>query len=197
MPEIKRTKPANSADTFRFSEVQSALNEQLMGNQSAWMTDGFLEQLMRHPALNKLFSSNDPEISDAIAMFSSNPAEAMEYYKEKPVYLDALKAFAGMLGSHFERMGEEQDRRREELGLSKDQPAYTGPKIVELTEDDEDVVVKPAIRVKQKPVVMANEDAIRPALTIPSDLPDHEKELIRRVMSDPELQVCFCECRRC
>jgi hypothetical protein len=103
---------------------------------------------------------SDPEFQRATELLSKDPEAAFrKYSKERPDLLLALREFSGLLGDQLDKLAPDSDADAKGRG-----------KIATTA-------------------MTSRTGKSSPSVPIPGDLPNHEKELIRRVQTDLELQV--------
>ncbi|KAJ3317976.1 hypothetical protein HDV06_001008 [Boothiomyces sp. JEL0866] len=118
IPFIKSNPTKNSLE---FEEVKSAMATQLDQNRKEWMTPEFLDRIDKSPVLQKAFQS--PQFLQLMSEMSKDPISTFKKCENKfPQYLEALKEFAGLLGSAFEQKAEEKERLELEENMAKLNP---------------------------------------------------------------------------
>lgn len=131
-----------------------------------------MQKLSNDPAIGTLFrasssSSSEPsDVERAIDMFASNPGEAMKRYGHRADIMNALRAFAGHFGEHLGKMGDLEEEARKVAS--------------------EDVEREAVAHVGKAP---SSGSDISEFFQIPNDLPEHERVLVRRVLSDKDVKV--------
>ena len=72
-----------------------------------WVTDNLLEKVTKNPKLAKQFA--DPNFSEAIQLFQSNPQKVMEMCQNNEELREFIQEFCALMGDHFTKLGEKQE----------------------------------------------------------------------------------------
>ncbi len=82
----------------------------LESNANLWAKPDLLDTIIKHhPQLAR--GMNDPRYVSALQAMQTNPKETLENLKKNsPEIVDWLKAFCSVMGEHFSRLSEEQDK---------------------------------------------------------------------------------------
>ncbi|XP_033740783.1 uncharacterized protein LOC117327761 [Pecten maximus] len=101
---IKKNEQESSSQ-FKFPEVEKAMSQtsSLLDNKE-WVTDELLENVQKNERLTRRLQ--DPTFARALAEFQTNPQAAALKYQNNPEFQDTFKDFCGIMGDHFNKMGE-------------------------------------------------------------------------------------------
>ena len=148
-----------------------------------------MERIHCDPAIAPLFQQHDEsggDFSQAIDLFTTNPELAMKRYGHRPEIMNALRAFSGHFGEQLSRMADVADQRNKG-GVSGGPSggASGGAAGGGVARSDKER----AVLVDKSAAGTAGTD-ITPFFQVPDDLPEHEKELVRKVLCDTKVQVC-------
>ncbi|KAJ3092475.1 hypothetical protein HK102_006886 [Quaeritorhiza haematococci] len=188
----------DKTDALRIDEVQQAMGpykEALEKSASDWLTPALLSKVSSNPTLAAALS--DPTFSEALDkmsrgdvagafnMLSPNSPGAPST-DARPDLMKALMECAGLLGDTFNDLAERQEEQMK--AGARAGAAEARKKGAEKAGGGGNVLlVDPVARAAARE---AGEAIMKPVVDIPQDLPEHEKELLRRVAGDAKLQVC-------
>jgi len=117
IPTIKKND--SKTDSKVFAEVQDAMKRNPLEGmkQEKWANESLMQTIAKNPRL--ALGLSNPRFSAAIQELQTNPKLAMEKYKnDKPVF-DFLNEFCGVMGEHFAKLGEEQEKDEEKKKAEK------------------------------------------------------------------------------
>lgn len=181
---LPATKPADDIPTITarptasshvFSEVQDALAEEqaaLLGQLKPedWLTDDLMQKFARNPIL--VAGMQNPHMSAALQEFQTNPQQAMMKYRNHEPTRNFLMEFSRLMGEHFTKLGEAQERERK----AEAQTSQTkgGP-------------VREIGPLEQKALETHKANIQQQAPVVVSKAEQEEEERVRRILNDPEL----------
>ena len=110
------------AKSLQLPEVQSKIEAEKaeaakLGANGAnkWMTPELMKKIAATPVLRKGFG--DPRCQAAMAEMQTDPQGAMRKYGDQPEMKAFLMAFMKLMGEHFTKLAEEEDKERARQGL--------------------------------------------------------------------------------
>lgn len=115
-PITIKANPKASAEGLKLKEVQETMNKAdtfLKENSNTWLNDGLLAEIEKDPVISSKIGN--PQFMAAFGEFQQNPAGAMQKYGGNPEMKEFIQRFAGLLGDHFSKLGEQQDQPNEEI----------------------------------------------------------------------------------
>merc|ERR1712194_414204 len=103
---------ANAEDARRESlkmpEVQQALKQGMgkLQSDTSWVTPNLMQAMQSRPDL--MAAMSNPRIQEAIQLMQKDPQGAHVKYKDDPKVMDFLKAFSGLMATHFDVLSKEE-----------------------------------------------------------------------------------------
>lgn len=123
MPTITKKASLSKADRLRLSEVQEAMNgtqpaaDFLKEKQGEWHTPDLMERLSKNPRI--VAGMKNPYYMQVMQELQSNPTEAMKKCQSDPGLKDFIQEWMGLMGGHFEKLGEKEEEKKKEEAQKK------------------------------------------------------------------------------
>jgi hypothetical protein len=108
MIPIQQQSTSQDSSPSIFVEAQQAMASDLASN-TEWATPDLLQTLAKHPKLAAGMSN--PKFTAALKQMQSNPKETLKkVQQDEPETLELINEFCSVVGEHFCRLGEEQEK---------------------------------------------------------------------------------------
>jgi len=113
---IPTVRPSNTMkkDPLIFEEIQDAMKNapsfDINNASGSWATPDLMEKISKNPRL--LAGLSNPKFAAALEALQKNPRMAMKKFQNHPEIMDYLHEFCGVLGEHFTKLGEEQEKEK-------------------------------------------------------------------------------------
>ncbi|GMH73967.1 hypothetical protein TrST_g6642 [Triparma strigata] len=108
IPTITKKEPEKSS--LVFDEVQQSMQQNILNPDAKkeWATDSLFEKISKNPRLQ--IGLQNPRFMQAIEDMKTNPEMAQKKYKGQKDIEDFITEFAGVMGSHFNEVGEKKEK---------------------------------------------------------------------------------------
>ena len=120
LPFVKGSMGADTKDSLRMPEVQSALNE--IANDQSWLTGDFLNGIMSDPYFSKALK--DPRLVMAMNEIAADPNAAKRKYAGNKELEEFIRKFMGLMGNQYSKIAELQQEEK-----AKEEKKKLGPTV--------------------------------------------------------------------
>lgn len=171
LPEVQKSMAAEQAEASKLGGG---------GGSASWMTPDLMQQIAAKPILRKAFT--DPRCQAAMTEMQTDPKAAMAKYADVPEIRQFLQEFMALMGAHFTKLGEVQEKERAAAAAEAATPAIAPAKSAEVKKAEEavaDAMANPEVK------AILEEPAIQKLLQqMQSGVP---LELDRAMRADPSM----------